>query len=1698
MFKKLLFILSFLICAVTCFAQYPIKQNLGSSTTLVTVPSPGGFQASLINGNFADTTQANLSPIIFYPGAMVFTSSDNRLWLRNANASAWISVGSSSGSNMDVFLIAGQSNAVGNSTQPSLEPLPKSGTVNQFYLGAFSQVTTQVGTSNGCAWQAFGITYNNLTGHTICFVPAGVNGTSMASAANVGFGTWDTTGTLYDTSVARLNAAIAALTAAGYTPTFKGVLWSQGETDADGINRGNINQGTYSAAFAKLIGKYRSVYGKTMPFYIFRTGFRTDTIQTGYLQVQATQKTLSVADSLTNIIFWNAADFPARGLMVNNYHYTQAGYNEMGQIGAQNIINSSGYSFQTQAGNVWLPNRKLGMGIGLPVYPIDIYKQGLAFPVNSLDSSDFGFKYRIENKSATANAGAGIIMVSGALTAQMVQLSNASIYGTGSQLLVGSQKGTVITTDSFNLDFNTNGPYSPANAEFRITQNGAVGLGNNVTPVASSIFDVVGTTRGSRPAPSMTGTQMNAISSPATGLLIYNTDSLAFCWYNGSVWSAFGSGSSSGSGTDNTNSGAGFRWLTPSTQAIKTLFNGYAIIPDSSSNTNGITLKADSANLATRGYVGKVRDSLGTIFTPMSRTLTAGYGVIGGGDLSANRTFTADSFNLSTRGYVGKVRDSLASLPKVSSVALTMPSAFSVAGSPITSSGTFAVTGAGTTAQYIRGDGSLATFSAGTPQIENFGLLYSDSAWADLSRFVQSGTTFTDSSGHIIITGGSSDFTKSLNIDYNQKYAFSNWHTNMEHWRIRATIKVITHGIIPIGIRSTIASGTQLNATAFINTATGLVTFLENSTTNLTVNLGDYIDISAERNGTKTFISVRNITTNSAPVTVSSSYVIPVGGIPPAPNTGQFAVFAYSGKFYLETLTVSSNEMRYADIGIIGDSKSQGYNGTFLTRYPTQLANFYSVMVHAGGNETTADWLTSVDEVVYLAPKIVYMTNPSNDLRTGINTDSTKARYYRVERRLRDAGIAVYHLNSFYETSTNTGTWATYINTSRSVDSVINTYTPGIISGFVDVDNIHPSVYGMGVIYQTVISAGKGAKASNVWNEPDNFIQNQAITPQVAGFTITGVPSTLASNFTVGSSTANVATLKLLMGTGFRLDFGNAGNTLNYMFSYNGSSTYLPFGYYASTHTFNCGSSASVAGLILGTAGDAVFDNKVFLGKNAAGVVQLKVTGETNVTYQLFSNGGIFNEWYTNNALSAGVPATIRASSLIIGNYTLGGAQVDAITIGTTSAVTINNGGLAINTIIKSDNDANMITVDGTNDRVGIGVASPAAWLQVKAGTTASAPFKLTSGTNLSTTQAGAIEYDGTHLYFTAANAGTRFQLDQQTSSGITINSTAITSGTANRVLFENASNQVSESANLTFNTSSQLQIGGTTNFMAFQGGGTTNAGLYFSTNNPTAGASGFALSFNSMTINEAGSGTHSILGAVIINPPTIGTGAAAVTSTATLYIPDAPSASGAINNSLWIAAGTLRSDANVVFNGLPITDTTLAYVGIKADGTLVKATKASVGFDVLDYIGTDVNNSSTTETDLYSYTIPANTLLTNGESGQSKYWGTFNDVTATATMKVKFGGTTIYNSGAITVSSTGSWEINVTVLRTGTTTARATVTIQTPTASSVLYASSINLTGIDFTATNIFVVTGQAGGATGGSSDITLQGGKIWWTSGP
>jgi hypothetical protein len=76
--------------------------------------------------------------------------------------------------------------------------------------------------------------------------------------------------------------------------------------------------------------------------------------------------------------------------------------------------------------------------------------------------------------------------------------------------------------------------------------------------------------------------------------------------------------------------------------------------------------------------------------------------------------------------------------------------------------------------------------------------------------------------------------------------------------------------------------------------------------------------------------------------------------------------------------------------------------------------------------------------------------------------------------------------------------------------------------------------------------------------------------------------------------------------------------------------------------------------------------------------------------------------------------------------------------------------------------DAEILTI--TNPNVGIRVSSPSASLHLPAGTlnASTAPLKFTSGTLMSNPEAGAVEYDGTNLYYTD-NTPTRYALVSKT-----------------------------------------------------------------------------------------------------------------------------------------------------------------------------------------------------------------------------------------------------------------------------------------------------------------------------------------------
>ncbi len=243
---------------------------------------------------------------------------------------------------VDVFLIAGQSNALGIGDR-SQSPLPPAGKVLQYCESKiYDAVDPVCGAYTGSAWPQFGITYHNATGRHVAFVQTAVGATSMTVQADIGLGNWGpTTGSLFNASVSQQRSAMQAFEAAGYAPAFMGVLWNQGEADALAIETRVLpDANSYQSALINMIAQYRAQLGANMPFYIFRTGTQTNAAPNpvGYAQVRQAQQTVAATVPKVHEVFTDAVNYPSQGLMKDVWHFTQAGYNKMGMLGAQGVV----------------------------------------------------------------------------------------------------------------------------------------------------------------------------------------------------------------------------------------------------------------------------------------------------------------------------------------------------------------------------------------------------------------------------------------------------------------------------------------------------------------------------------------------------------------------------------------------------------------------------------------------------------------------------------------------------------------------------------------------------------------------------------------------------------------------------------------------------------------------------------------------------------------------------------------------------------------------------------------------------------------------------------------------------------------------------------------------------------------------------------------------------------------------------------------------------------------------------------------------------------------------------------------------------------------------------------------------------------------------------------------------------------------
>jgi len=102
-------------------------------------------------------------------------------------------------------------------------------------------------------------------------------------------------------------------------------------------------------------------------------------------------------------------------------------------------------------------------------------------------------------------------------------------------LVLGACDGTVSTgIVPGRIVFSTMDTAGTLTERMRINSAGNVGIGTS-SPDASAILDAQSTTKGVR-MPNMTTTQKNAISTPAAGLMVFDTTLAKLCVYSGSAW----------------------------------------------------------------------------------------------------------------------------------------------------------------------------------------------------------------------------------------------------------------------------------------------------------------------------------------------------------------------------------------------------------------------------------------------------------------------------------------------------------------------------------------------------------------------------------------------------------------------------------------------------------------------------------------------------------------------------------------------------------------------------------------------------------------------------------------------------------------------------------------------------------------------------------------------------------------------------------------------------------------------------------------------------------------------------------------------------------------------------------------------------------------------------------------------------------
>lgn len=249
-----------------------------------------------------------------------------------------------------LFLVAGQSNAVGQGdSTSSVQCNPLEAYEYKFVIDSVIALKDPVGchelhfekANTGSAWPAFANAYNTLTGSKVIIVQAARGGSSSHYKAELNdYGTWDDRGRvpLLDSAVIKTKGAVKKTGL-----QVRGIIWSQGERDANAINTQQLSATEYESALEHVIIRFRKQFGANTKFYIIQTGYYIHHPVQGFDIVRKIQENISKRMKQIYIVYNQTGAFKNKGWMKDEIHYSQNALNDIGVEIAKQVVRVEKY-----------------------------------------------------------------------------------------------------------------------------------------------------------------------------------------------------------------------------------------------------------------------------------------------------------------------------------------------------------------------------------------------------------------------------------------------------------------------------------------------------------------------------------------------------------------------------------------------------------------------------------------------------------------------------------------------------------------------------------------------------------------------------------------------------------------------------------------------------------------------------------------------------------------------------------------------------------------------------------------------------------------------------------------------------------------------------------------------------------------------------------------------------------------------------------------------------------------------------------------------------------------------------------------------------------------------------------------------------------------------------------------------------------